>query len=243
MAPWHLILNDDCCLKLFELCDGKSLAHIARTDKRLHARVSDRNSTAASPGAQVWRQLCASHNLRQPGTRTRGQLPWSKVYALSICIECSEFGEVVINDPPNVLGFERGRFALCRRCMRSDTLWRVMNRPEIKGDGQKLAHLLFRIETVRRELGLKPRYKRAVAASSSRRRRRRRQASTPPVLGQTIEEHIGLPFASATDAAVERALAGAINQPPPDPEAQPHIPSERTPPFGVQGTGSDMITF
>ena len=164
MAPWHLVLNDDCCLKLFELCDGKSLAHIARTDKRLHARVSDRNSTAASPGAQVWRQLCASHNLRQPGTRTRGQLPWSKVYALSICIECSEFGEVVINDPPNVLGFEWGRFALCRRCMRSDTLWRVMNRPEIKGDGQKLAHLLFRIETVRRELGLKPRYKRAVAA-------------------------------------------------------------------------------
>ena len=243
MAPWHLVLNDDCCLKLFELCDGKSLAHIARTDKRLHARVSDRNSTAASPGAQVWRQLCASHNLRQPGTRTRGQLPWSKVYALSICIECSEFGEVVINDPPNVLGFERGRFALCRRCMRSDTLWRVMNRPEIKGDGQKLAHLLFRIETVRRELGLKPRYKRAVAASSSRRRRRRRQASTPPVLGQTIEEHIGLPFASATDAAVERALAGAINQPPPDPQAQPHIPSEQTRPFGVQGTGSDMITF
>ena len=172
MAPWHLVLNDDCCLKLFELCDGKSLAHIARTDKRLHARVSDRNSTAASPGAQVWRQLCASHNLRQPGTRTRGQLPWSKVYALSICIECSEFGEVVINDPPNVLGFERGRFALCRRCMRSDTLWRVMNRPEIKGDGQKLAHLLFRIETVRRELGLKPRYKRAVAASSRRRRAR-----------------------------------------------------------------------
>ena len=155
MAPWHLVLNDDCCLKLFELCDGKSLAHIARTDKRLHARVSDRNSTAASPGAQVWRQLCASHNLRQPGTRTRGQLPWSKVYALSICIECSAFGEVVINDPPNVLGFERGRFALCRRCMRSDTLWRVMNRPEIKGDGQKLAHLLFRIETVRRELGLR----------------------------------------------------------------------------------------
>ncbi len=243
MAPWHLVLNDDCCLKLFELCDGKSLAHIARTDKRLHARVSDRNSTAASPGAQVWRQLCAAHNLRQPGTRTRGQLPWSKVYALSICIECSEFGEVVINDPPNVLGFERGRFALCRRCMRSDTLWRVMNRPEIRGDGQKLAHLLFRIETVRRELGLKPRYKRAVAASSSRRRRRRRQASTPPVLGQTIEEHIGLPFASATDAAVERALAGAINQPPPDPQAQPHIPSERTPPFGVQGTGSDMITL
>ena len=178
MAPWHLVLNDDCCLKLFELCDGKSLAHIARTDKRLHARVSDRNSTAASPGAQVWRQLCASHNLRQPGTRTRGQLPWSKVYALSICIECSEFGEVVINDPPNVLGFERGRFALCRRCMRSDTLWRVMNRPEIRGDGQKLAHLLFRIETVRRELGLKPRYKRAVAASSSRRRRRRRDAVT-----------------------------------------------------------------
>ena len=62
MAPWHLVLNDDCCLKLFELCDGKSLAHIARTDKRLHARVSDRNSTAASPGAQVWRQLCASHD-------------------------------------------------------------------------------------------------------------------------------------------------------------------------------------
>ncbi len=180
MAPWHLTLNDDCCLKLFELCDGKSLAHIARTDKRLHARVSDRNSTAASPGAQVWRQLCASHNLRQPGTRTRGQLPWSKVYALSICIECSEFGEVVINDPPNVLGFERGRFALCRRCMRSDTLWRVMNRPEIRGDGQKLAHLLFRIETVRRELGLKPRYKRAVTAS---RRRRRPRTNNPPPPG------------------------------------------------------------
>jgi hypothetical protein len=78
------------------------------------------------------------------------------------------------------LGFERGRFALCRRCMRSDTLWRVMNRPEIKGDGQKLAHLLFRIETVRRELGLKPRYKRAVAAS---RRRRRPRTNNPPPPG------------------------------------------------------------
>ena len=211
MAPWHLILNDDCCLKLFELCDGKSLAHIARTDKRLHARVSDRNSTAASPGAQVWRQLCASHNLRQPGTRTRGQLPWSKVYALSICIECSEFGEVVINDPPNVLGFERGRFALCRRCMRSDTLWRVMNRPEIKGDGQKLAHLLFRIETVRRELGLKPRYKRAVTASSARTsrsapttsRRRRRQRTT---LQSTVRRHI-----AAQDAAPPPVPSAANN--------------------------------
>ena len=192
MAPWHLVLNDDCCLKLFELCDGKSLAHIARTDKRLHARVSDRNSTAASPGAQVWRQLCASHNLRQPGTRTRGQLPWSKVYALSICIECSEFGEVVINDPPNVLGFERGRFALCRRCMRSDTLWRVMNRPEIKGDGQKLAHLLFRIETVRRELGLPPRYKRAVAASRRRRARLQRCSLVPPHRVASRRKRMGL---------------------------------------------------
>ena len=220
MAPWHLILNDDCCLKLFELCDGKSLAHIARTDKRLHARVSDRNSTAASPGAQVWRQLCASHNLRQPGTRTRGQLPWSKVYALSICIECSEFGEVVINDPPNVLGFERGRFALCRRCMRSDTLWRVMNRPEIKGDGQKLAHLLFRIETVRRELGLKPRYKRAVTASSRRRR---------PVGRARI------------------AQPRTNNPPPPDPEAIPPPPGPPSalppPPRGHLGDADGQVTF
>jgi hypothetical protein len=61
--------------------------------------------------------------------------------------------------------------------MRGEQLWRVMHRPEIKGDGHKLAHLLFRIETVRRELGLKPRYKRAVSASS---RRRRRQGDTPP---------------------------------------------------------------
>ena len=231
MAPWHLVLNDDCCLKLFELCDGKSLAHIARTDKRLHARVSDRNSTAASPGAQVWRQLCASHNLRQPGTRTRGQLPWSKVYALSICIECSEFGEVVINDPPNVLGFERGRFALCRRCMRSDTLWRVMNRPEIKGDGQKLAHLLFRIETVRRELGLKPRYKRAVTAS---RRRRRTADGEPP----------------------RARIARPRNPPPPpDPQAMPPPPGPPSdlppgppsdlppPPRGHLGDADAQVTF
>ena len=216
MAPWHLTLNDDCCLKLFELCDGKSLAHIARTDKRLLARVSDRNSTAASPGAQVWRQLCASHSLRQPGTRTRGQLPWSKVYALSICIECSEFGEVVINDPPNVLGFERGRFALCRRCMRSDTLWRVMNRPEIRGDGQKLAHLLFRIETVRRELGLKPRYKRTVMASSARASSARTSRSAPTTskrrrrprttLQSTVGRHI-----AAQDAAPPPAPSAANN--------------------------------
>ena len=177
MAPWHLILNDDCCVHLLKFCDGKSLAHTARTDKRLHARVSDGNSTAATPGAQVWRQLCGAHDLGQQGTRTRGRLPWSKIYALRICIECAEFGEVIINDPPNVLGFEKGRFALCRRCMRGEQLWRVMHRPEIKGDGHKLAHLLFRIETVRRELGLKPRYKRAVSASS---RRRRRQGDTPP---------------------------------------------------------------
>ena len=225
MAPWHLVLNDDCCLKLFELCDGKSLAHIARTDKRLHARVSDRNSTAASPGAQVWRQLCASHNLRQPGTRTRGQLPWSKVYALSICIECSEFGEVVINDPPNVLGFERGRFALCRRCMRSDTLWRVMNRPEIKGDGQKLAHLLFRIETVRRELGLKPRYKRAVTASS---RRRRRAAD-----GEPSRARIARP---------------RTNPPPPDPDAMMPPPAGPPsdlppPPRGHLGDADGQVTY
>jgi hypothetical protein len=64
--------------------------------------------------------------------------------------------------------------------MRSDTLWRVMNRPEIRGDGQKLAHLLFRIETVRRELGLKPRYKRAVAASSRRRTRKMRGTPADP---------------------------------------------------------------
>ena len=109
--------------------------------------------------------------------------------------------------------------------MRSDTLWRVMNRPEIRGDGQKLAHLLFRIETVRRELGLKPRYKRAVTASS---RRRRRAADREP------------PRA--------RIARPRTNPPPPDPDAMMPPPAGPPsdlppPPRGHLGDADGQVTF
>ena len=97
-----------------------------------------------------------------------------------------------------------------------------MNRPEIRGDGQKLAHLLFRIETVRRELGLKPRYKRAVAASS----RRRTADGEPP----------------------RARIARPRNPPPPpDPQAMPPPPGPPSdlppPPRGHLGDADGQVTF
>ena len=124
---------------------------------------------------------------------------------------------------------EQGGFALCRRCMRSDTLWRVMNRPEIRGDGE-LAHLLFRIEAVRRELGLKPRYKRAVTASSRRRRRRGQHPAVP-------RARIARPRTGGRKVAA--AGQPAIDDPPP-----PGPPSDLPPPpRGHLGDADGQVTF
>ena len=74
---------------------------------------------------------------------------------------------MTINDPSNSLGFAWGRYALCARCIKpSAALWRLKDRPEIAGSETKLNHLLFRIATVRRELGYAP-------ASPGKRKRRR----------------------------------------------------------------------
>ena len=131
----------------------------------------DDGSAPLSVGGLTWRLLCEAHELRQPGTRTRGWRRWSLVYYANACVECGSPGSVTIND--GVLGFANGRFALCHACVKSSQFWRVQRRPEIAGAPAKLAHLLFRIATIRRELG----YKRAASPGKPKRTGRRSRGS------------------------------------------------------------------
>ena len=167
-ALWRL--PDGVASQILRNLDGKSLVRSGRSCRRLRQLAHDGGDAPApalSLAGQTWKALCEARGWRQPGTRTRGWVPWSRVYRGGVCIECAEPGGVTINDPSNSLGFAWGRYALCARCIKpSAALWRLKDRPEIAGSETKLNHLLFRIATVRRELGYAP-------ASPGKRKRRR----------------------------------------------------------------------
>lgn len=165
-------MPDGLVAQTLKYVDGKDLVRAGRSSKRLRFLTDDGGDAAGgtpSLAGLVWKALCDGRQWHQPGTRTRGWVRWSRVYYGSVCIECGEPGAVTINETGSPLGFPNARFSLCARCVRSSTqLWRVQYRPEIAGSETKLNHLLFRIATVRRELG----YKRQEASPKKKQRRR-----------------------------------------------------------------------
>lgn len=166
--PCLILAFDDSLLAVvLGFLDGKSLAKSSRICGTLRAQTSDADD-ARGAAAKLWRDLCARHGYRQPGTRTRNFLAWSTVYANNRCVECDEAGSIVITD--RSLPWPNGRFSLCAQCLRSQRFARIGARPEINHDSTRLGLTLFRIATVRRELGYarkdKPR-----SSSAGRRRR------------------------------------------------------------------------
>lgn len=153
-ASWTTRLPDNCAARVLQALDGVSLARSGRCCVRLRRLTDDGGDEADAPSlaGQTWRALCSRFDLHQPGTRTRGWRRWSAIYYAQVCIECASPGKVTIRDA--VLGFPNDRFALCAECVKSAHLWRVARRPELRGEKARLDHLLFRIATIRRELGL-----------------------------------------------------------------------------------------
>ncbi|KAJ1461849.1 hypothetical protein M885DRAFT_507004 [Pelagophyceae sp. CCMP2097] len=137
--------------EVLRFLEGRALIQYGRCCRRARLLTADGAADAAGLGPRLWRALCLVQGYRQAGTRSRGFALWSAVYRCNLCVECTSPANVFIND--RALDWPNRRFGVCSSCLKSNVWLRIAKRPEIHGASQ-LRATLFRIATVRRELGL-----------------------------------------------------------------------------------------